>query len=76
MSSETPLPEVARLLGAATAKRLDREPPNIQMIVLIALRSYVILLESEGVLDPISLQERLHKFVESFVMAYKGQRYA
>ena len=76
MTPETPLPQVALFLGQRTAVLLDREPTEVQMLVLIALRSYVVLLESQQVLDPITLEKKLHQFVDCFLMAYKGERRA
>jgi len=76
MSHTTPLPDVARLLGAETAKLVDKHEPEIQILVLIAVRAYVVHLESYGVLDPITFQEEVHKFVDAFLMAYKGERRA
>lgn len=76
MHPETPLPEVAAYLGQATANLLLRETIQVQMAVLTALRSYIILIEAEGVLDPIALQDKLHKFVDCFLLAYHGMRRA
>lgn len=79
---ETPLPEVIRLFGAATAIMVDQEEPELQTIVLIAARSYMVhlqfqvSLESEVDFDPITFQEKVHKFVDCFLLAYKGLRRA
>lgn len=78
ITHETSLPEVTRLLGAKTAIMLDREEWEVQTLVLIATRAYMVHLqfqvplESEVDFDPILFQERVHKFVDSFLMAYKG----
>lgn len=76
MSPDTPLHEVAHYLGQATANQMLRETIEVQMAVLTAVRSYVVLLETEGVMNPIELQERLHRFVDAFLLAYRGERRA
>jgi hypothetical protein len=80
ITHETPLPEVARLMGAATAMMVDRQEYQLQILVLIAARAYMVHLQfsvESGVdFDPIIFQEKVHKFVDCFLLAYKGERLA
>jgi hypothetical protein len=76
MSPDTPLHEVAHYLSQETANRLLRETVEVQMAVLTAVRSFVTMIEADTVLDPIEFQDKLHKFVHSFLLAYRGERSA
>lgn len=61
MNHDTPLPEVAHLLGAQTAAILGDMPPRTQEAVLHFMRHAITSWEESGVcLDPITLETVLH----------------
>lgn len=72
MNLNTPLPEVAHYLPTKTAELLLDKDIDIQMSVLISVRAYLVMVESEVILDPIELQERLDRFVKSCLHRRRG----
>lgn len=76
MSPDTPLAEVAHLLGQGTAKYLLRQAPEIQHACLAAVRVFVMEIEKVETLDPITIQDRIDHYVRGFVMSLKGEKYA
>jgi hypothetical protein len=76
MSPDTPLHKVALYLGAETANLILHEAAEVQMTVLIAVRSYILLLEADDEpLDPIEFQGKVHRFVQAFLLAYREERH-
>jgi len=60
----TPLPTIAHLLGRASAERILKEPYEHQEIYLRSIRSFLVTIEEDGIiLDPITLETKLHQLV-------------
>ena len=67
ITPETRLSQIAPFLGRETAELLIDAPPAIQELVLTSVKWALIGFESQGPLDPITLQETLHDFVVSIL---------
>lgn len=63
MNPNAPLSDVARLLGAPTADLLLAEMQDVRELCLARAREYLVEIDTEPLLDPITLQERLHNVV-------------
>ena len=66
MKINTPLPDVAYMLGTETAAELLDYPSDTQIAVLDYVRSIIVGWEERGViLDPITMEVVLHDFVRT-----------
>lgn len=73
MKVDTPLTEVAALLGTDAAQILLCEPVELQWHCLELVRAYVVALEDRDVtLDPIRLQEQVGYIVMDELDLMKG----
>lgn len=73
MKVDTPLPEVAALLGTETAQILLCQPVDIQWHCLELVRAYIVELEAQNItFDPILLQEAVGIVVTEELDLLKG----
>lgn len=74
--SDMPIPDVAKFLLPATAKKLDKEPPELQVLALASIRVELVKADQGPPTDPLTLGERLHDYTCEFLRLYKGETLA